>query len=338
MKPYVTIRLKNKEGTMNNEKYILPLIANEDTGTKDLSILDNVIGQEEARKKLAFFVKSSSKETPMPTLLFTGSHGLAKTFMASKVALALGRELIEVNCGTLTDTKALFEKVLLSSVIGDKPKTILFDEAHKLPYDITTALLTLLNPNKDNKNYLSFRDWIIEYDFTRINVIFATTDAYQMWKPLVNRCEDVYFSLYDNEELYKILNGYLPNVSLECNKEDLSYACRGRGRDAYLISQNIKRYCTMKGTKVLVNKGWKELSGIFGIHSMGLNTQEVTLMKLLQEQSPISCNNIAVRLGVNTNNVEEEIEVRPRELGFIKSTSRGRSLSEEGKQYLKELA
>ena len=51
----------------------------------DISHIENVIGQEEAKRKLSFFAKSHCKETPFPTLLFTGSQGLGKTFMSQKV-------------------------------------------------------------------------------------------------------------------------------------------------------------------------------------------------------------------------------------------------------------
>ena len=70
---------------------------------------------------------------------------------------------------------------------------------------------------------------------------------------------------------------------------------------------------------------------------MGLTTQEVKLLKTLNECGPISCNSLATILGVNECNVEEELEVRPKELGLITIQSKGRSLSKTGEKLLPQL-
>jgi len=320
---------------MKEDKYVVTLVSEEGkNGVADSSVFDKIIGQEEASRKLSFYIKSHSTETPFPTLLFTGSQGLGKTYFAQKVANSLGRKLVEINCGSLEKRKDFIEGVLFEKVLGNECITLLLDESHKLPTPITTLLLSLLNPTESYCNKLTYKNWVIEYDFSKINVIFATTDAHSMFRPLVNRCEEVYFNIYSNQELYKMLKFYLPDVSIKCNQKDLSYACRGRGRDAFVLSQNIKRYCIMNHTKVLTEEGWKELKSIFSIHLKGLNAQELGLLRVLEDSSPISCNNIAVRMGVNPQNVESELEIRPRELGLIESGTRGRSLTEDGEIYL----
>jgi Holliday junction resolvasome RuvABC ATP-dependent DNA helicase subunit len=320
----------------NNRKYIYPLVTKDTSVVKGSRSLDNIIGQTESRKKLSFFVNSHSELTPFPTVLFSGSQGLGKSFMSQKVADSLDRELIEVNCATIMTSKDFIESILVKKIAGggDRAKTILMDEAHVLSTDITTDLLTLLNPNKSNKNYLAHGGWEIEYDFAKINMIFATTDTHKMFKPLVNRCEEIYFYLYSNEELFNILCHYLPNINITCNKEDIAFACRGRARDAYLLSQNIQRYCTMYKLNVFGNKGWEDIKGIFSIHQMGLKTEEVSLLKVIEAAGQISSTNLAVKLGVNVSNIESEIEVRPRELGLIENGTRGRILTEEGKKYM----
>ena len=287
-------------------------------------------------KKLKFFVDSDSS-TPIPNLLFTGSQGLGKTFMADKVAKALGRELVEINCSTVETTKNFIEDLLWKRVAGNISKTLLFDESHKLSSEVTTALLILLNPSNDNKNRLLYKDCLVEYDFHKVNSIFATTDAHRMFRPLVDRCVEIYFKLYDNEDLYNILKLYLPEIKLRCNPEDLAYACRGRARDAFLLANNIKRYCMKNNISDFDDNGWKDIKDIFDINSLGINEQEITLLKILKESSPLSCGNIAIKMGVNEDNVSSEIEVRPRELGLIESGTRGRILTQKGMEYLENI-
>jgi len=319
---------------------ILLKLKNDPTAKVDAKHINNVIGQGDAKKKLSFFAQSHCEETPFPTLLFTGSQGLGKTYMSQKVADSLGRELIEVNCGSINTAKDFIEKVWMGMVFsgGDKPRTILLDEAHKLSFEITTLLLSFLNPNPENKNVISFSDYAIEYNFHTTNIIFATTDAHMMFKPLLNRCTEIYFNKYNKTELYKILKMYLPKVSLKCDITEIADACRGRARDAFVLSQNVKRYCVMQKVKKLEQNGWNELKSLFGIYPKGLNTQEISFMKMLCEYAPISSKNMAIKLGVNVNNIEEELEIRPRELGFMESTSRGRCLTEMGKGYINQIA
>ena len=313
---------------------IVPLVTGIDEIEADPSVFSKVIGQKEACNKLAFFVESHSPATPFPTMLLTGAPGLGKTFASGKVAEALGRELVEVNCGTYDTTNAFVEGVLMSMVMGDNPKTILLDEAHKLSSEVTTILLTLLNPNESCRNYLRYKNWILEYDFSKINVIFSTTDAHKMFKPLLNRCVEVYFHSYSEAELYRILKSYLPKVKIDTSRTDISCACRGRARDAFVLAQHIKRYTAMRDTNVLDEKGWKELKGVFGIYPHGLNSQEIQLLKILKKHAPLSCRNLAIHMKVNERNIESELEVHPRSLGFIESGPKGRRLTKEGKTYL----
>jgi Holliday junction DNA helicase RuvB len=321
---------------MKNEM-IISLVTGDINYKVDLNVLNAIIGQEEAKGKIKFFVKSNSPELGFPTMLFTGSAGLGKTYMSKKVAEALGRDLIEINCKTIQSDKDFIEGILVAKVCGNTPKTILLDEAHVLSPAITTILLTLLNPNKDNKNCIEYGNWALEYDMSRVNLIFATTDAHKMSTALINRCTEIYFSLYTHDELINILKYYIGDINLKCDNEDLAYACRGRARDTYFLSQNILRYCKMNNLISFNDKDWKELKGIFGINKNGLSTQEIKLMKIVASHGPISVNNIAIMMGVNANNIESEIEVRPRELGFIESGARGRILTETGKEYLRKI-
>jgi Holliday junction DNA helicase RuvB len=317
-----------------SSRYVVPLIKGE-SDKIDLSVFRGITGQKEAIKKLKFFVSSHSESTPFPTMLFTGSQGLGKSFMSAKIAEALGRELVEVNCGTIEKAPDFINKILLDRVEGEKGKVLLLDEAHQLSPDITTLLLTLLNPNHSNANVIAYKNWMLEYDFSRITTILATTDAHKIFKPLLNRCVEIYYHLYSNKELFKIVNQYLNGVTISADSTDLAYACRGRARDAFILAQNIQRYCIMEDTNELTEEGWEELRDIFSIHPRGLKTSEIELMKILEASGPMSCGNLAIKMGVNPNNIESELEIRPRELGFIKSSPKGRCLTEEGEAYLK---
>jgi len=156
-------------------------------------VFDSVVGQTSAIKKIKFFLQSHNETTPFPTLIFTGSQGLGKSLTAQKVAEAMDRQLIEINCGGLDTVEDFVEKILIGKVIGNKQTTLFFDEAHKLSSELTTLLLTLLNPNNQNKNEFTYKNANYIFNLNYINVIFATTDSYRIFTPLINRCVEIYF-------------------------------------------------------------------------------------------------------------------------------------------------
>jgi Holliday junction DNA helicase RuvB len=166
------------------------------------------------------------------------------------------------------------------------------------------------------------------------NIIFATTDAHMMFKPLLNRCKEIYFNRYNEDELLDILKMYVGDIKLDCDLDTLAEACRGRARDAFSLSQDIIRYCSDLEDRTFIQEHWEELMNILDIHPMGINAQEMLYLKTIAESSPISSKNLAIKMGVNIENIEEELEVRPRELGLIETSSKGRSITEEGLKYL----
>ena len=49
----------------------------------------------------------------------------------------------------------------------ERDATVLFDECSELPKDVTMALLTITNPNRDNRNDFSYEDYNVTFDFRR---------------------------------------------------------------------------------------------------------------------------------------------------------------------------
>jgi Holliday junction DNA helicase RuvB len=313
--------------------YIIRIIDETKETVKDPKVFSKIIGQEDAKKSIEFFVQSHSLEYPVPTLLFTGSHGLGKSMFSSLIAKALGREFIEVNCGSIKTVEEFVESVIIDKLMGETEKTLLLDESHKLSQQITTFLLTVLNPNKNLSNEIPYGKNYMNWDLRKINVIFATTDSFKIFKPLKNRCHEVYFNQYSNEELFEIVKNYLPSVEITCDKEKLAQVCRGRARDAYVLSLNIKRYLIHK-SKVFDDDGLDKIMNIFGIKELGLKKNEYELLKIVFEQGPISASNMAIQMMVQEENIEDEIEIRLKELGLICNTNRGRLVTEKGKEYL----
>lgn len=314
----------------------MDLITNGDS-TVPVSDFSHVIGQSAVIKRLNFYLKSHKPGLAFPSMLFTGSHGLGKTYVAKILANNLGRRFLEINCGTIFSTKDFIEDILLNKVMGMQPITILMDEAHRLSGEVSTILLTLLANNEKNINILEYKGWEIKYDLSKINMILATTDSFKIFQPLTNRCEAIYFKSYSNKDLIKMLQFYLPDIKFEgfSNEklEDLAYACRGRGRDTYQLAQKIKRYCESQSKKSFNVLDWVDIKDVFGVFPLGLTEQELNLMRIVRIEKVISCANIAARMMVGEENISEEMEIRLKELNLINNSSRGRVLTSKGKDY-----
>lgn len=331
--------MKNKRSILEgNTRVVVPLINGNNNCKKDTSVLDDIVGQDGLKKQLNFFINSVSPSTPFPTVLLTGSKGLGKTYTSSKIAKALGRKMVELNCSHIKDTEDFINNVLLKQVMGEEEVCLLLDESHELQFEVTNFLLSILNTgNKDGKFRFQHNHIDIEYDMNKINVVFATTDAYMMFSPLVNRCREIYLQPYSIEETKQMLKKYASGVNISVDGDDIAYACRKRARNAFSMAQDIIRYCNMQNTNEFNNDGWDYIKDTFGFHDLGLRCQELSMLKVLAEKSPIAVKNLAVILGLNKNNIEDEISIWPRELGLINTESRGISISEEGREYISKI-
>ena len=311
--------------------------AKKDKMSLDALDFSSFIGQDEVLSKVRFYLASHDSSSPFPTLLFTGSHGLGKTYMANLVADNMGRNFCELNASMVNGEKDFVEQFVMGHVAGTSPVTVLIDECHRLPKDVMTLLLTVLNPSDNKTVEIMYRNTRLSFDMRFLNFIFATTDAFRMVAPLKNRCQEVYFRAYRYEELMQMLLYYLESDEsiIKCDKDALIRACRNRGRDTYVLATNVKRYWDVYGTNhVIEQSDMERLFGILGMDSFGLYRRETDLVKSIATHGPISACNLAMVLMVSEDNVKYELEVRPRELGLIQNTSKGRVVTNKGKEYL----
>ena len=123
------------------------------------AIFPDMIGQVQTKSILGEWFKGYMANGRMPHFMFTAPRGCGKTFMASLLADALKwrtptKRKIVFNCSQLRNLRQFWNEIVIPH-INDKDVTVLFDEAHDMPKDVMTALLTITNPNKDGRTTLS---------------------------------------------------------------------------------------------------------------------------------------------------------------------------------------
>ena len=152
------------------------------------------------------------------------------------------KTFLEINCSTLKSVPQFVTQVVVPH-IHDKEVTVLFDESSELPKSVTMMLLTVLNPNAENRTTFSFEDYVMDFDFSRQSFMFATTEAHKMFHALIDRCDRIDLEEYTYDELGEIMQRNLESIELDCERDllgEIAPVLRGNARAAQKMSIKIQ--------------------------------------------------------------------------------------------------
>ena len=304
-----------------------------------------MIGQSKTKSVLGFYIDAFEKTEILPHMFIVGQRGQGKTMLATQVAKnlrskTLGRvkPMLTINCSTLKNVRQFIEDIVLQYV-RDQHITLFFDEVHEMPVPIQTCLLTVLNPNKHNMNTLRFEDYHIEFDFTKVSFIFATTDPQRVITPLKDRCRMIHMEEYQYDELGQIVKNN--SEDLEFDEEtlrDIASVCRGNARNATLMAKdNIMQFARRHNVSYIDMNIWGRIKSVLGILPLGLENTELQILKVLKERNICSLTNISAVTGLSSQALRAEFELYPLKHNLIEIAQGGRRLTKQGKEYLEAI-
>ena len=307
-------------------------------------LFPEIVGQEQAKKKLAFFHRGYRATNIIPHLMFIAPKGCGKTMLAKAMGKKLNRReddkpktFLELNCSTIKNVKQFFNQVVIPH-ISQKECTILFDEASELPKDVTMALLTMLNPNEANRNEFSFEDYVVDLDFRNHSFIFATTEAHKIFHALMDRCERIDLEEYTYGHLGTIVGRKMQDVTFEKGMlEDVASVLRGNARAAQKMAGNLKTYLASKMSKRFTKNDWETVKNELGILPLGVNRIELQILRALKEKKDCSLTHLGAVTGLTTQCIRQDFELFLQKTRLIDISTNGRSLTAKGHKYLKEL-
>lgn len=306
---------------------------------------EEMIGQEKTKRVLSFYIDAFEKSEILPHLFVVGQRGQGKTMLATQVAKnlrskTLGRvkPMLTINCSTLKNVRQFVEDIALT-YIRDQHITVFFDEAHEMPESVQTCLLTILNPNKHNRNTLRFDDYNIEFDFTKVSFIFATTDPQKVITPLKDRCKMVHMEEYGYGELAEIVEANSEEVTYSPDVlKEIASTCRGNARNATLMAKdNVTQFAMRHNIHDIGHKEWDELKCVLGILPLGLENTELQVLKILRERGACSLTNLSAVTGLSSNSIRSEFELYLLKHGLMEVAQGGRKITAKGDQYLTDL-
>ena len=314
--------------------------------TKTTDYFPNLIGQDAAKRKISFFIEAYEHTGQIPHIMFVAPKGTGKTVFAKSLGRNLkgkdGRPkpLLVINCATIKNLKQFFNDLIVPNLV-DRDVSILFDECSELPKDVTMALLTILNPNKDNYTEFSYEDYTFHCDFTRLSFIFATTEAQDVFHALMDRMERIDLEDYTYDELGRIVADI--NEKQKWQGKVLSQitpTLRGNARKAQQMADKV-RLCLAKkksGDKTnFTYDDWKELRKTLDISPLGLSRAEIRLLQTLGEQKYTRLINLSAKLGLSKSCIQRDYELYLQKHSLMEVDPHGRMLTGKGQIYLKNL-
>jgi Holliday junction resolvasome RuvABC ATP-dependent DNA helicase subunit len=226
---------------------------------------------------------------------------------------------------------------LIVQHIQDKDVTVLFDEASEIPKDIEMALLTILNPNPENKTTFSLDEYVCDFDFRRQTFLFATTEIQSVFHALVDRLERVDLEEYTPEQMAAIVQKGAKQITFKGDVlHRIATVLRGNARAAQKMAGHILSY--LKGDETFFEDDWDELCSVFDIKPLGLSPLELTVMRYLAgSPQGTSLTALSAKTGMSRESLQRDVELYLQKMGLIEIGTTGRICTAKGLGYLKEL-
>ncbi len=320
-----------------------------------------IIGQTQAKRELGFYLNAYQHSRILPNMMIVAPKGQGKTTIAEAVMKGLYRfnedgtimegpsksdpkrirpeckKMIPVNCSEIKGLKGFINNYIIKNV-QDKDVTLFFDEASELPHDVSMAMLSMLNPNPENRNIYTYEEYTCELDFRRQSFIFATSEPHKVFHALLDRLERITLQDYSLTELSEIVQKGLGDVKCEDDVLlEVAPTLRGNARAAQKMAGKILSY--LRGAKKFDVSCWHKLCKILSIYPLGLNSIEIQLLRFLAENmNGTSLTALAAKTGMSREALQKDTELYLQKHGLMEIETSGRMITPKGLKYVQALA
>lgn len=302
-------------------------------------VLDEFIGQAEARSNLKVFIESAKRRgEAMDHTLFHGPPGLGKTTLAQIMARELGVGF------RMTSGPVLAKAGDLAAILTNlEARDVLFiDEIHRL------------NPAVEEVLYPALEDFeldlvigegpaarTVRIELQPFTLIGATTRMGLLTTPLRDRFGiPTRLQFYTTAELHQIVTRGARLMGAPATKDgaqEIARRARGTPRIAGRLLRRVVDFAIVEGdgtvTQAIADRALTRL----GVDHLGLDGADRRYLTLIAENyqgGPVGIETLSAALSESRDALEEVIEPYLLQQGLIQRTPRGRMLAQKAWTHL----
>jgi len=302
-------------------------------------VLDEFIGQAEARANLRVFIESARmRKEAMDHVLFHGPPGLGKTTLAQIMARELGVNF-RMTSGPVLAKAGDLAAILTNLERGD---VLFIDEIHRL------------NPVVEEVLYPALEDFeldlvigegpaarTVRIELQPFTLVGATTRLGLLTTPLRDRFGiPVRLQFYSEDELHEIVVRGARLLGVQCEDagaREIARRARGTPRIAGRLLRRVVDFATVEAggriSQALADNALTRLE----VDHLGLDGADRRYLRLIAENyagGPVGIETMSAALSESRDALEEVIEPYLLQQGLIQRTPRGRMLAQKAWRHL----
>lgn len=315
--------------------------------TTDMTNLNNVIGQERAKKMFRLLGENFQRRQKIPPIGIFGPSGLGKTHVVHAFAEWLGAKVLYINGTAIKDALA-FRAFFKEAARNTSDYFIVFvDECHMLPSKVQENLLSVLEepailctvapkeignvPCVDGIRFIDKGDVMREALPTNMSFVLATTDPIHLKNTILGRLRKIHLEPYSVEEKAEIAmrhlmeNGISPNPEIVVSLAERSRNIRNLKED---LCETFIDVQSLYGTDI--DETLKLVDDMLGIDEDGATDMDKDYLEYLAVNKIAGIDTLAGILKTDKRTLITRIEPFLLEKGWVAITGKGRMLTRDG--------